>query len=222
LINLTCGRNPWKKASIEDSTFTAFLRNSKFLKSILPLTEELDCILRRIFECDPAKRITIPELRSMIIRCPAFTTISSTQPLLPSPLCRPVDFARYIPLKAAYAPTETFYLPQIQLPLEVVVYANSPTEALATQLSQLSTSNRSSGSDTASVFSSVSSSSSASSSSSYTAAIAACQPATAPLEEQCHCVTSPPNSWYTNFMPALDLAQKHMSFHPFFSGVRVF
>ncbi|KAB8272130.1 kinase-like domain-containing protein [Aspergillus minisclerotigenes] len=73
LVNLTCGRNPWKRASPEDSTFRAYLKDPYFLKSILPLTDEMICILSRIFECDPRKRITIPELRTMILECPQFT-----------------------------------------------------------------------------------------------------------------------------------------------------
>lgn len=83
LVNLTCGRNPWKRASTEDSTFRAYLRDPGFLSSILPLSPELDSILRRIFECDPLKRITIPELRELILRCPRFTTRSNA--LLPTP-----------------------------------------------------------------------------------------------------------------------------------------
>lgn len=73
LVNLTCGRNPWKRASMEDSTFRAYLKDPFFLKSILPLSTEMVCILSRVFECDPAKRITIPELRQMILECPRFT-----------------------------------------------------------------------------------------------------------------------------------------------------
>jgi serine/threonine protein kinase len=63
LVNLTCGRNPWKKASPEDSTFRAYLKDSKFLRTILPLSPELDSILRLVFECDPHKRISIQKLR---------------------------------------------------------------------------------------------------------------------------------------------------------------
>ncbi|PLB52967.1 Pkinase-domain-containing protein [Aspergillus steynii IBT 23096] len=74
LVNLTCGRNPWKRASIEDSTFRAYLKDPLFLKTILPLSDEMICILSRIFECDPRKRITIPELRNLILDCPRFTT----------------------------------------------------------------------------------------------------------------------------------------------------
>lgn len=85
LVNLTCGRNPWKRASIDDSTFRAYLKNPRFLSSILPLSPELDSILRRIFECDPRKRISIPELRDLVIRCPGFTTRSNAVPLTPPP-----------------------------------------------------------------------------------------------------------------------------------------
>lgn len=76
LVNLTCGRNPWKRASPTDSTFRAYLKNSRFLRTILPLSPELDSILRRIFEVDPMKRITIRELRQRIIACQRFTTSS--------------------------------------------------------------------------------------------------------------------------------------------------
>ncbi|KAL2854409.1 kinase-like domain-containing protein [Aspergillus pseudoustus] len=73
LVNLTCGRNPWKRASMDDSTFRAYLKDPFFLKSILPLSDEMVCILSRIFEVDPSKRITIPELRQLILDCPRFT-----------------------------------------------------------------------------------------------------------------------------------------------------
>ena len=73
LVNLTCGRNPWKRASAEDATFRAYLRDPDFLRSILPLSPELDAILRRVFEVDPSKRIGIAELRDLIERCPRLT-----------------------------------------------------------------------------------------------------------------------------------------------------
>lgn len=85
LVNLTCGRNPWKKASPEDSTFRAYLKDSKFLRTILPLSTELDSILRRVFECDPNKRISIQELRELIVACPRLTTTYTTLPPSPPP-----------------------------------------------------------------------------------------------------------------------------------------
>ncbi|OKL62662.1 hypothetical protein UA08_01633 [Talaromyces atroroseus] len=86
LVNLTCGRNPWKRASTEDTTFRAYLKDPEFLRSILPVSPELNVILHRIFECDPYKRITIPDLRRLIVECPRFTMPApSTIPTAPTP-----------------------------------------------------------------------------------------------------------------------------------------
>ena len=90
LVNLTCGRNPWKRASPDDLTFRAFLQDPQFLRSILPLSAELDSILHRVFECDPSKRISIHELRDLIVACPRLTT-SSYNTLPPSPLVELYD-----------------------------------------------------------------------------------------------------------------------------------
>lgn len=89
LVNLTCGRNPWKRASLEDSTFRAYLKDPLFLKSILPLSTEMVYILSRVFERDPTKRITIPELRQLIVDCPRFT--ESVMTTAPAPVPSPVQ-----------------------------------------------------------------------------------------------------------------------------------
>lgn len=73
LVNLTCGRNPWKSASPKDSTFRAYMEDRQFLTSILPLSEELNAILGMIFELDPTRRIKLDELRQRIINCSQFT-----------------------------------------------------------------------------------------------------------------------------------------------------
>ncbi|TVY17397.1 Negative regulator of sexual conjugation and meiosis [Lachnellula arida] len=73
LVNLTCGRNPWKQASEEDSTYRAFKKDRNFLKSILPLSDELNDILGMVFESDPQKRITVSELKHFIFHCPGFS-----------------------------------------------------------------------------------------------------------------------------------------------------
>lgn len=85
LVNLTCGRNPWKRACNEDVTFHAFLKDPEFLRSILPVSQELNSILLRIFECDPLKRVTIPELRQLILACPQFTIPPPSNPCQSSP-----------------------------------------------------------------------------------------------------------------------------------------
>ncbi|KAJ9620457.1 Serine/threonine protein kinase [Taxawa tesnikishii (nom. ined.)] len=113
LVNLTCGRNPWKRASMDDSTFRAYMKDRNFLKSILPLSDDLDCILRRIFEYNPTQRVTLPELRELIIRCPRLTN-SPVAPAAPaSPPYSPVDAAR----DAAYLPA--CHVPEYTLPASI-------------------------------------------------------------------------------------------------------
>lgn len=112
-MNLTCGRNPWKQASVEDSTYRAYARNPNFLKTILPLTDELNTILGRIFEQNPDHRISLTELRNRILACPRFTvpavpTVVDTPPVSPEPTLEYVcdedaiiDDADYDPLSPA-------------------------------------------------------------------------------------------------------------------------
>lgn len=79
LVNLTCGRNPWKQASLQDSTYRAFVRQPGFLKTILPLSDDLNDILGRIFHSNPQMRITLPELRARIMACTSFTESANQQ-----------------------------------------------------------------------------------------------------------------------------------------------
>ena len=86
LVNLTCGRNPWKRACLEDSTYRAYTRDPRFLSSILPISPELEVILGRVFERDPCKRIGVPELHQLIMACPRFTArINNVGPSTPPP-----------------------------------------------------------------------------------------------------------------------------------------
>jgi serine/threonine protein kinase len=204
LVNLTCGRNPWKRASFEDSTFRAFMKDPKFLRSILPISLELDVILRRIFEFNPAKRATIPEIRELILRCSAFTVSkSAVSTPLPSPPFSPVDYSRDAAFNACY------HIPAIPsvAPLPAPAYAPAPF--------QQSTSSGSSNSDNESVFSSCSSASSASSTSSYQN-ISPCptQKFSSRVPQPAY-VSPPPqaNTWFQPFIQAANIV-KHVSFQP--------
>jgi len=209
LVNLTCGRNPWKRASFEDSTFRAFIKDPKFLRTILPVSTELDAILRRMFEYNPAKRATIPEIRDMILRCSAFTaTKSAVSTPLPSPPFSPVDYNQDPAFGAYYqAPA----VPQFA-PLPGSAYAPSPF--------QHSTSSGSSNSDNDSVFSACSSASSASSTSSYQHVASSSQQqlpkfsSRVPQAQQQYVTPQPPsNTWFQPFIQAANLV-KHVSFQP--------
>lgn len=84
-MNLTCGRNPWKQASYEDSTYRAYARSQDFLKTILPVSDELNDILGRIFTRNPDQRITLSELRARILACSRFTEQPTAQVLSTPP-----------------------------------------------------------------------------------------------------------------------------------------
>jgi serine/threonine protein kinase len=209
LVNLTCGRNPWKRASFEDSTFRAYMKDPKFLRSILPLSVELDSILRRIFEFNPAKRITIPELRDLIVRCPRFTaTKSAVSSPLPSPPFAPADYVREAAFNGCY---QSASVPSVA-PLPAPVY--SPI--LELPYTQQSTSSGSSSSDNDSVFSACSSVSSASSTSSFThVAPSPAQKLLARDVQSTYVSPQPPsvNTWFHPFIQAANLV-KHVSFQP--------
>lgn len=198
MVNLTCGRNPWKRASYEDSTFRAFMKDPKFLRSILPVSMELDAIMKRIFEYNPAKRITIPELRELIVRCPNFTASKSAAPTpLPSPPFSPVEYASdagFYQIPAAPLPSPVYPPPTFELPFP-----------------RYSTSLESSQADNESVFSSCSSVSSTSSSESFGYVAPISKPASRPTTY----VSPPPttNAWYHPFIQAANLV-KHVSFQP--------
>lgn len=63
LVNLTCGRNPWRQASVSDETFRAFVQDGDFLRTILPISRECNDVLKAIFRLDPRERISLAALR---------------------------------------------------------------------------------------------------------------------------------------------------------------
>jgi len=192
LVNLTCGRNPWKKASIDDATFAAYLRNPEFLKRILPITDDFHYILRRIFDVDPKTRVSLAELRFLMERCPYLTTHNL-------PVAAPAQQYEYIqeePFRHSLTPDEAYY------------YSSSASSSPSSTVSD--------------------SNSSTSSHRSYHYGI----PAPAPQQQHQVPVAPMPitapttaanscGAWYSNFIPALDLASKYMSVQPAFSGVRM-
>ncbi|KAF9898294.1 hypothetical protein BX616_004234 [Lobosporangium transversale] len=78
LINLVFGRNPWKQACAKDETFMSFVLNPDILQTILPMTDEMNEIIKAVFHLDPAKRIKLPELIARVQACKSFSTMTST------------------------------------------------------------------------------------------------------------------------------------------------
>ncbi|KAG0287819.1 hypothetical protein BGZ96_008304 [Linnemannia gamsii] len=87
LINLVFGRNPWKQACPRDETFSAYVQNNDFLLTILPISAELNEIVKGVFCLNPKKRITLPELARRVQACGLFTAPE----FLTSNLHRPDD-----------------------------------------------------------------------------------------------------------------------------------
>lgn len=73
LVNLTCGRNPWRQASAKDETFRAYIHNPDFLRSILPISLELNDLLKRIFALDPDQRLDLPGIMAAVNGIATFT-----------------------------------------------------------------------------------------------------------------------------------------------------
>ncbi|TQN66339.1 Negative regulator of sexual conjugation and meiosis [Colletotrichum shisoi] len=96
LVNLTCGRNPWKQASFEDSTYRAYTRCPETLKSILPVSDELNDILGRIFARNPDHRITLSELKARIQTCSRFTIPAMPTSAFSTPPASPDHTTEYV------------------------------------------------------------------------------------------------------------------------------
>ncbi|WVQ93279.1 hypothetical protein IAU59_000345 [Kwoniella sp. CBS 9459] len=73
LVNLTCGRNPWRQACPSDETFRAYVHNPDFLRSILPISRATNRILKGLFALEPRDRTPLHILREQILRVETFT-----------------------------------------------------------------------------------------------------------------------------------------------------
>ncbi|WVR04248.1 hypothetical protein IAU60_001248 [Kwoniella sp. DSM 27419] len=73
LVNLVCGRNPWRIASPSDESFNSFLEDPTFLRRILPISSQCLFVLQQIFTINPAERITLPALRKLILEIDTFS-----------------------------------------------------------------------------------------------------------------------------------------------------
>jgi serine/threonine protein kinase len=84
LINLVFGRNPWKQACARDDTFCAYVHNNNFLQTILPMSKELNEIVKAVFCLNPRNRITLSELAERVQACSSFTTSTQGVTILPA------------------------------------------------------------------------------------------------------------------------------------------
>lgn len=74
-INISCSRNPWPIANINDrqEVFANYILNDRLiLQTILPILKQFNLLLNLIFELDPNRRISLYELQDRLIQCHFF------------------------------------------------------------------------------------------------------------------------------------------------------
>ncbi|GME88132.1 unnamed protein product [Ambrosiozyma monospora] len=78
LINLISIRNPWLKASLQDATFKAFVKDPTVLLKILPISREVFRVLCKYLTLNPWERGSLFQFREDILRC---SQLSESGPL---------------------------------------------------------------------------------------------------------------------------------------------
>ncbi|KAL1933856.1 hypothetical protein VTP01DRAFT_7946, partial [Rhizomucor pusillus] len=81
LVNLATSRNPWREACIDDDMFRSYLADRDYLLKLLPISRELNRILKRILCIDPMRRISLDELAEEIRNCKYFTRTEQVEQL---------------------------------------------------------------------------------------------------------------------------------------------
>lgn len=73
LINLVSIRNPWLKASLNDTTFRAFAKDPAVLLKILPISKDLFKVICHYLKINPWERGNLFEMRHEILACAKLT-----------------------------------------------------------------------------------------------------------------------------------------------------
>ncbi|PPQ77668.1 hypothetical protein CVT25_011103 [Psilocybe cyanescens] len=98
LTNMVTGRNPWRYAIPEDECFSAYLHDNDFLRQVLPISEGINTLLKKIFTINPLRRISLPSLRAEFVQIDVFfadeppptKTRTYVKKTPPAEACRPV------------------------------------------------------------------------------------------------------------------------------------
>lgn len=81
-INITCSRNPWPIANINDDNqvFSNYIfHNKKILSSILPISNQFNSLLDKVFALNPNDRLSLHALHNYVKDCDFFNNSLSTK-----------------------------------------------------------------------------------------------------------------------------------------------
>ncbi|KAI0937579.1 hypothetical protein AcW1_001576 [Taiwanofungus camphoratus] len=72
MVNMITGRNPWRKATMADECYRAYIHDPNFLQNMLPISCDANVILQQVFAANPLYRISLSHLRAMILQIDTF------------------------------------------------------------------------------------------------------------------------------------------------------
>ncbi|KAH9831144.1 kinase-like domain-containing protein [Rhodofomes roseus] len=85
-VCMIAGRCPWRRASTSDENFCAYVEDHRYLRAVLPISEEMDEILRRIFTIREEDCIDILELRQLLMNVETFYVTEAELEHAPPPV----------------------------------------------------------------------------------------------------------------------------------------
>ncbi|KAK0453531.1 serine/threonine protein kinase, negative regulator of sexual conjugation and meiosis [Armillaria borealis] len=66
MINILCARSPWERAASSHKHFNDFLQDPNYLRTVLPISYEVQSVVKSILTIDPMSRISLPKLRGRV------------------------------------------------------------------------------------------------------------------------------------------------------------
>ena len=68
LVNMITNRNPWRYATTEDDCFLSYTQDNEFLREVLPISQEVNDLLKLVYTMDANARILLPDLQAKVLK----------------------------------------------------------------------------------------------------------------------------------------------------------